>query len=335
MKKLLLLLVVIFSASYGWYRFELRPISATNSARVKVDIPKGASVDRIGELLSSSHLIRSQTAFKLFTRFHGSSASLQAGTFLLSPSMGVQDIVAVLHSGKSEEMSITIPEGFSVRDIDALLHGKGISSSGAILNYAMKANFSSFDFVPQPVSGLVTGGGQLEGYLFPETYNVSVAGFDRRLFLERMLETFRKNVIDKYGSEIQKSGHTLHEIVTMASLVEAETRLDSERPLVAGIFWKRLQLGMPLGVDATVHYITGSNVELTATDLASDSPYNTRKVKGLPPGPIENPGMASILAALRPVASPYLYYLHDRKGVIHYAVTNDEHNVNRRKYLGD
>lgn len=333
MKKLLLLAIGLCIVAYAWYLHELSPFGGTAAVRVKVE--QGMSVAQVGALLEEKRLIRSLSAFKLYMKLHGAEAGVQAGTFIFRPEMSVEEIVNVLRSGKSEEVSLTIPEGWTVEDIDALIAKNGLADSGAVLDCLRRCDFSTFDFLPSASSkGLAERGGRLEGYLFPETYFVNEAEFVPKFFLERLLGTFRARVIQEHKDEIAASGHSLHEIVTMASLVEAETRTDAERPVVAGILWKRFDAGMSLGVDATVRYITEKSTEpLTQSDLEVKSPYNTRKFKGLPPGPIESPGMTSLLAALNPQESPYWFYLHDGKGIIHYATTNEEHNENRRKYL--
>ncbi|ALM09708.1 MAG: UPF0755 protein [Candidatus Peribacter riflensis] len=331
MKKLLLLVLGLSIVAYAWYLHELSPLGGTRAVRVKVE--SGMSVAQVGSLLHEKGVIRSVRAFKVYVKLHAAEAGLQAGSFIFRPDMSVDEIVEVLRSGKSEEVALTIPEGWTVTDIDALLASQGLAESGAVLDCIKRCDFSTFDFLPN-VSGGAPRGGTLEGYLFPETYFVSEVEFVPKFFLERLLGTFRARVVNDLMAEITASGHSLHEIVTMASLIEAETRTDTERPIVAGILWKRLEAGMPLGVDATVRYITEKPTEpITQSDLEVKSPYNTRKFKGLPPGPIESPGMTSILAALKPQESPYWFYLHDSKGLIHYASTNDEHNENKRRYL--
>jgi UPF0755 protein len=176
-------------------------------------------------------------------------------------------------------------------------------------------------------------GSKLEGFVFPDTYFVNL-DYHPKFFLERMLGNFRSRIVDGEASDIFSTKRSLHDIVTMASLIEEETMTDEERPIVAGILWKRLDANTGLGVDATVRYVQQKKKgTITATDLSVDSAYNTRKYRGLPPSPIASPGLASIRAALRPEASEYWYYLHDTHGAIHYAVTNDEHNRNRALYL--
>ncbi len=331
MRKVFLLFIGLCIVAYMWYLQQLAPLGGESAVRVKVE--PGMSVTAVGALLAEKGIIRSASAFKTYVKFHAAESGLQAGSFIFRPSMSVEEIVGVLRTGKSEEVSLTIPEGWTVSEMDALLAGNGLADSGAVLDCLKRCDFSSFDFLP-PGKGLAERGGRLEGYLYPETYFVNAAEFVPKFFLERLLGTFRARVVDDLAAEIKASGHSLHEIVTMASLVEAETRTDAERPIVAGILWKRYDADMSLGVDATVRYIldkaTGA---LTQSDLDVQSPYNTRRFKGLPPGPIASPSLSSIRAALQPQDSPYWYYLHDSRGMIHYATTNDEHNENRRRYL--
>ena len=331
-RKILVFIVAVALVGFLWYRFALSSVSAEQD-RTVVSIESGMSVSRIADLLAEKDLIRSPFAFRLYVRLHGMQTKLQAGRFVLSEAMSVPEVVEVLRSGKSQEISVTIPEGWTVKDIDTAIARMGLADSGSIIDCAQRCDFSSFDFLPK-VSGLAARGGKLEGYLYPDTYFADTANFVPKFFLERMLGAFRKNVVDAYVADIKASGHSLHEIVTMASLVEEETRTDAERPIVAGILWKRYDGNIGLGVDATVRYIVDKPTNaITVSDLETESPYNTRKYRGLPPGPIANPGLKSILAALDPQESPYWYYLHDTKGLIHYAVTNEEHNENRRKYL--
>jgi len=335
----LVVLISLVVVPLFWYRSALAPVEPGSPVRVSVQIPKGAMVSDIARLLKEEDIIRSSLVFTLYVRFHGLDRLLQAGSFILRPSMSVTDLVSVLTRGFADELIITIPEGFTVQDIDALLAEKGITETGAVVACARTCDFSSFEFLPKTLKGPVLRSpepveGRLEGYLFPDTYFVTVEEFQPKLFLERMLSTFRRRVVQPFAKEIAESGRSLHELITMASLIEEETRTNEERPIVSGILWKRLKAGMGLDVDATIRYILGKpQGVLTEEDLRVNSPYNTRKFRGLPPGPIANPSLSSIRAALRPQDSPYWYYLHDSQGNIRYAKTNDEHNVNKAKYL--
>ncbi len=337
MKKLILLLVVVGVVGGLWFRHALSPVDSANTKSEAVNIEQGTSLAGIVNLLSDRDLIRSPLAFKIYVRFTGNAAKMQAGAFAISPSQSVSEIVHIIATGKSEEFNITIPEGYTVADIDALLASKGLGKPGDIIDCAFTCDFSTFEFLPAKAAASQKQGigSRLEGYLFPETYAASPADYVPKFFLERMLGTFRKRVVIGHGEEIKASGHTLHDVIIMASLVEEESRHDDERAKVAGILWKRLKNGVVLGVDATTRYVLGKRTEaLTKADVETDSDYNTRRTQGLPPSPIANPGESAIEASLKPVETEYWYYLHDKSGIIRYAVTNDEHNANKARYLG-
>lgn len=332
MKKLVIVILLLFGIVYGWYRFELRAVDASSEELVRVTIPEGTSTKGIGTILAEKNLIRSPSVFSWYARLR--DATLQAGTFSLQKSMSASEIVEVLTSGKTEQVSVTIPEGYTLKDIDALLAEEGLITEGDAIKCAQTCDFAMFDFLPTATIKMAARGGKLEGYLYPDTYFVEPENFVVKFFLERMLGTFRKRVVTELGADIQQSGHSLHEIVTMASLIEEETRTADERPIVSGILWKRLENGVSLGVDAAVRYIVEKpSSAITRADLDVNSPYNLRKFGGLPPGPIASPSLSSINAALHPAESPYWYYLHGKDGVIRYAITNEEHNANRAKYL--
>ncbi|TSC57806.1 MAG: UPF0755 protein [Candidatus Peregrinibacteria bacterium Greene0416_62] len=332
-RKLFLLIPAILACSLVWYRFSLRPADFGNNDRVSVRIEAGTSTRGIAEVLHDRGVLRSPLAFRIHTRLLGADASLQAGTFILHSGMTQGEIIEALQSGKALEIAVTIPEGFTVTDIDALLVKKNLSATGAFLRCTQECDLQEFAFLPLS-DGFAPRGGKVEGYLFPDTYFVSVESFSPEAFLHRLLTNFRMKVIDELGGEVGLSGRSFHEILAMASLIEEEAITDAERPVISGILWKRFDDGRGLGVDATIRYILQKpSSTITAGDLNVDSPYNTRKFRGLPPGPIANSGRRSIEAALRPTDSSYWYYLHDRNGKIHYAVTNEEHNLNRIEYL--
>jgi UPF0755 protein len=169
-----------------------------------------------------------------------------------------------------------------------------------------------------------------EGYLFPDTYFVS-GSVNPSEIIQMMENNFTKKITSVPG--IATSTHTLKDIITMASILEGEA-LPKDRAVVAGILWKRLGMGMPLQVDSTFSYVNGKNTyELTLDDLKIDSPYNTYEHKGLPPGPISNPGLDAIISALTPTKTKYLYFLTEKDGTIHYAKTFEEHKRNKELYL--
>lgn len=327
------ILLVLCILGFGWYRWSLRPLYPGTETRTTVKIPKGSSVKDIASILKDEELIRSGFAFLTYVRSQGIDRSLQAGMFILKPSLSVAEIAEALRKGIADEGILTIPEGFTVKDIDALLAEKGILQEGEFVMCAQICDVSTFDFLP-PSKELAKRGGQVEGYLYPDTYFVVPDDFTPESFLKRLLSTFQKKVIDGLSEDFKGSKRSLHEIVTMASLIEEETRTGDERPTVSGILWKRFDTGAGLGVDATVRYILEKQTgALTVADLNSNSPYNLRKFRGLPPGPIASSSLASIKAALHPKETSYWYYLHGVDGQIHYAETNEDHNVNKYKYL--
>lgn len=333
MKKLLLICGGICVLVIGWYQLSLRPLDATSEVRKKIVVPSGSSVQQIADLLTEQGIIKSPFAFTIYVRLSGKTSSLQAGSFILQPAMSTPEIVEALQSGKTDEISITIPEGFTLSQIDTLMAKNAFIEPGEIVKCAQTCDFSSFEFLPNPAD-LAQRGGKIEGYLYPDTYYVAVEDFHPKFFLERLMTTFRHRIVEEYADEIAASGRSLHELVTMASLVEEETVTDEERPIVAGIMWKRYDADLGLGIDATVRYILNKPTdEITVADLNTNSPYNTRKFKGLPPGPISTVSEKSFVATLRPEDSKYWYYLHAPDGQIHYAVSNEEHNINRYKYL--
>ncbi|MCF7844913.1 MAG: endolytic transglycosylase MltG [Kiritimatiellales bacterium] len=333
MKKLLIITLIVLASASLWYKASLRPVDISSDTRLALKIDQGMSVQDIAQVLYDRQIIRSRKAFMIFAKFHGKEAALQAGKFVLRPSMNVAELIEVLQDGKAEEMIVTIPEGFTVKQIDELLAKKGIIEVGEIMDCLTRCDFSSFEFLPNR-DGLAEREGILEGYLFPETYYINVDEFVPKFFLERMMTTFRRRVLETFPDQFVDPKRSLHEIITMASLIEEEAIKDDERAVIAGILWKRFDDGKGLGVDATVRYILNKPTSaITTADLNTNSPYNTRKFKGLPPGPIASPGDASIRAALFPEESEYWYYLHGDDGQIRYAKTNEEHNTNRFMYI--
>lgn len=335
-KRILVGCVTITLALFAFYAWQLRAVDPSDTSAQSVMLERGQSVRSIADNLEKRGLIRSGTALLLYVRLMGVQSGIKAGTYSISPSLSTRDILALVQQGASDDVPITIPEGYTVAQIDALLAEKGIGKAGDFIACAFQCDVSEFSFIPTSNPGDVGRGfgSRVEGYLFPDTYFISPASYQPKMLLHRMLRTFDQRIRSVYAKDIEESGKKLSEIVTMASLVEEESRHEDERAIIAGILWKRLDVGMSLGVDATVRYIVGKQSRpITKADLDDDSAYNTRKFLGLPPGPIANAGESSLLAALRPSSSEYLYYLHDSSGDIHFARTNEEHVRNKARYL--
>jgi UPF0755 protein len=293
---IVLIFLVIFIFLWGIF-IPKEKISKEKNFSVK----KGQGLFEIGENLEKEGLIKSKIFFDFYVILRGKQKNLQAGKYLLSPSMNVPKIAQKIISGDVGKMKVTIPEGFTVKEIEERL-------------------------------GIKLSGENLEGYLFPDTYYFPIDASGKEV-VKIMRENFEKK-ISPYKEEIKKSGKSLHEIITMASLLEKEVKTKEEKKLVSGILWKRLKAGIPLQVDATITYITGKKTtKISLEDLQIDSPYNTYKYKGLPPGPICNPGLESILAALYPEESEYWYYLSTPEGKTLFFKTLEEHNLAKAKYL--
>ncbi len=327
----LILGVALILAVKTWYVGALKPVDPTSDRRELIEIEVGQSAGSILTELEERQVIRSALVAKIHLALAGGAEGLQAGSFVLRPSLTLNEVLAALALGKAEEVVLTIPEGSTVAEIDALLARQGLAATGALLACAKSCDLSAYPFLP---ASAPAPGNRLEGYLFPDTYYVATADFDIQSFVGRLVSTFKTRIVEGRSAELAKGGRTLPQIVAMASLLERESRGQAERKIVSGILWKRFDQGMQLGVDAAVLYAVGKEAgDITAADLATDSPYNLRRERGLPPGAIGNPGLAAIDAALSPEASAYYYYLHAPDGQIHYGKTLDEHNANKARYL--
>lgn len=275
-----------------------------------VVIPTGSSVDEIAHALRASGIIRSPFLFKLLVAVDGRSQSLKAGTYRFSEPLSTVAVMNAVIDGThaDTDVIVTIPEGTRATEIARIV----TESMPHIERTAFEALL-----VP------------LEGYLFPETYHLAptMTGPD---IIELLSDTFSERMpVVPAGL-----GRTPDEIVTMASILEREGNSRESMGVIAGILWKRLEMGMPLQVDATLEYERGKgSADLLIEDLEADSPYNTYTRQGLPPTPISNPGSVALIAALEPTPSPYLYYLTGNDGLFYYAETFEEHKENKEQYL--
>ncbi|MEK7510413.1 MAG: endolytic transglycosylase MltG [Patescibacteria group bacterium] len=308
-------------------------------------IERGESVFEVGKHLKKQGFIRSWAFFVLYVIGTGGQADLKAGEYLLSSGMSTKEIIERLVRGEKAFATIRIREGWNIGDIAEYLEEQKVINADEFFKavgfppFSQKENRSftsqkdwafQFDFL-----GELPEGSTLEGYLFPDTYKAELET-SREDTVEMMLQNFAKKLAPEIREEIKKQGKTIFEVVTMASLLEKEVKRKEEKELVAGILWKRLEHGIPLQVDATILYITGNqDGEIFKQDLQIDSPYNTRRYRGLPPGPISNPGLESILAAVHPKQSKYWYYLSTPEGETLFSKTLAEHNQKKAKYLSD
>lgn len=281
-------------------------------------IPKGQAISVIGERLEEAGLIKNSLAFRFIVKKDGIAQKIQAGSFDLAPSMTTAEIAQKLTQG-TYDLWVTIPEGWRREEIADSLAKQELEE------------FSKDEFLK------LTKG--YEGRLFPDTYLVP-----RQITTDQLVrllqQTFEKKVLTGLEDELAASKYSLNEILTMASIVEREAKGFEQMTRVAGVLWKRIDIGMALQVDASLQYIKGYNTTQdswwavpTAEDKKLNSVFNTYKYPGLPPAPIANPGLDAIKATLNPIDTGALYYIHERSGKIHFATTLEGHNANVDKYL--
>lgn len=316
----LLLLYVLISLS---------PVASKSRSRdVVVAVPVRTSASQVGKILKQGDLVRSSLMFTLYARWTGMDSLIKAGEYRLNNSLSTPELLRELVEGRLATQTFTVPEGFTTAQIADLLVSKGLVDREKFF-----AAVAGEDFPYPFIQSLPKGDKRLEGYLFPDTYQV-VRGSSESTIINMMLKRFESEISDlDYQKEAEKAGVTLHEAVTIASMVEREARIDEERPLIAGIIYKRLNMNMPLQLCATVQYALGTNKpQLYYKDLEVDSPYNTYRINGLPPGPIAMPGETSLLAAINPAQTEYLYYVAKPDGSHAFATTLEEHDANKEIY---
>ncbi len=319
--KVLLILVavtaVVLTAVVVYAYSLLNPLAIENKQLVRFVIPRGQSVTVVSNRLEENSLIKSELAFQIYYRIFQDNYNIQAGSYELSPSMSVVDILELFNDG-ADDIWITFPEGLRREEIAASLTEYQLSE------------YDKEQFLLQTVG--------LEGRLFPDTYLVPKE-ITTQALINLMTNTFEQK-IQEIQPKIELAEYSLEELLVMASLLEREANSYEQMRQVAGILFKRLELGMPLQVDATLQYVKGYDEENgswwsspLASDKQIDSRYNTYQNPGLPPAPICNPGFNALQAVVGYQSTDNLYYIHDQFGQIHFARTLDEHNSNINKHL--
>ncbi len=323
---LVILFVVIGGGSAVYLLSQFQPADLSQTKKSSFVVSKGESASEIGAALEEKGIIKSGLAFRLLVIKNHLEGKIQSGSFLLSPSMSVQQIALELTTAPTSAR-ITVKEGLRREEM---------------ADFLANSELTKFD-----KEEFLTLTKNKEGYLFPDTYILSKESTTQVIY-GQLTSTFDKKVTTGMADEIAASGHSLDELVTMASLVQREARGPqggssdpAEMKMIAGILWKRIELGMVLNVDATLQYLKGydaaqkswwSTSGIVAMKTSS-SAYNSYKVAGLPPTPICNPGPYALQAAMNPTKSDYLFYLHDNNGKVHYARTLDEQTQNVNTYL--
>lgn len=314
----LILIILFLSLASGviYFGYQMTVPLTKNGTDQVVVINKGQGIKEIGQKMEKMHLIRDSFYFEIYA-FLFQKKNLQAGEYVFNSSMSISEIVESLVVGKvvRHEIKITIPEGFTLKQIDQKLTEAGLIQSGALINFDINKTQ------------------HLEGYLFPDTY---FFGKDASLdeVVNKMLDNFDKKFDTGMKEEAARQNRTAEQIVILASIIQNEALNEEEMPLLSGVFSNRLKQNWPLQSDATVNYITGKGMRQAAIeDTKINSPYNTYQYKGLPPGPICNPGLAALKAAIWPVKTDYFYFFHPLDGPTIFSRTEQEHQANRAKWL--
>lgn len=297
-------------------------------------IADGESFVTIAHNLDNQHVIANYFWFRVMAEFAGLTDNVQAGKYLLTPGEDYKTILAILTAGTTEgkDIRVTIPEGYTLKQMGEVLATKGLVT---VEEWKVATGqFSPLEEDPFVVKAEKPTEVDLEGYLFPDTYLFSVDATADEI-AKIMLDNMAEHVGDLSSPNGHAADMSLHEILTLASIIEREVRQPSTMKNVADIFLKRLEVGMPLQADSTVNYvIDGDDPSISLEDRDNtDSPYNTYKYPGLPPGPISAPSANAIDAVLNPTPNKYYYFLTTDDGEIYYAETNDEHVYNKNRHL--
>lgn len=284
-------------------------------------VKEGMSTVEVAQLLHEKKLVKDPKAFGLAARFDGLANKLQAGMYQLKGGMSNKEIIDTMVKGRVQHVKFVVPEGYSVKKIAQKLETEELGKAEKFL--AAAKNYAPYDYMQTENSAVNF---KADGFIFPATYDFAY-GANEQEILKSMVDTFDK-MMEKEGikKEVSERKLKLHDVVTMASIVELEAVYAEEQPRIAGVFLKRVDIGMPIQSDTTIQYLLGKQKEVVLyKDLEIDSPYNTYKNPGLPPGPIGSPGISAIKAVLKPEQTDYLYFVAEKDGHHRFTKTFAEH----------
>lgn len=318
-----LLLRIILLLLLGWYLLRLLVPAGNGTVVRDIYFQPGSSIKKLAVELESAGIIRSSRHLVLAGRLRGQAHRLQAGYYRLSDSMTTGQILKKIAAGDVDFRRFTLPEGYSMYQAAELLDQQGHFKKGAFLEACRSTEL---------LSRLKIAGSSAEGYLFPATYNLPHQ-FSEEQLVALMVEKFEKEFA-ALEAGAKKSGLNRHELLTLASMIEKEAVTADEKPLIASVFHNRLRIGMPLQSDPTAVYgVRAFAGKVSKADILRPSPYNTYLIKGLPPGPIGNPGIDALRAALHPAESGYLYFVARKDGTHQFSRSLEDHNRAVARYL--
>jgi UPF0755 protein len=324
-----LLFVALLAAGIAGYMFWARvqtPFKGFSEAEQFVDIPPGAGTASIGRTLVARGIVRDPLTFRAALWVSGDARRLKAGEYRFDAPMSPLDVIAKIARGDVAQMTVTFREGLTIAEMAKIAAANGIGTEAAFVAAARDVSKID-DLDPQARD--------LEGYLFPETYALPRRA-EAEVLVGAMVDRFLKVLTPEMQARAKERGLTVRELVTLASIVEKETGHPAERPEVAAVYVNRLRIGMALQADPTVIYALQKSGRYAGNirrdDLQTESPYNTYRYPGLPPGPIASPGKAALEAALNPAAGEFLYFVSRNDGTHAFARTLEEHNRNVQEF---
>jgi UPF0755 protein len=319
---------------YRGYRRSIEGAMSESDETVEFIIEEGESLDSIAERLQEENLIKNELYFRIYLKQEDIETKIQAGKFQIPKNSTMKEVTGILQNAKKPDIWVTIPEGLMATEIADILeegfneYTENSFDKTEFLNMVEEGAIVDEMGIPKPADK------PLEGYLFPDTYRFPADANAEYVLNTILTKGFRDKIYNIYAGDIAASQFSLYEILTLASILERETKYAQDRPLVADILIRRINNNWRLDVDATLlYYFDDWTHEITYQDLQIDSQYNTRKVAGFPPTPISNPGQEAIYAILDPEPNDYWYYVSDSEGNLHYAVTEYEQNLNIQKYI--
>jgi UPF0755 protein len=317
----LVLALLIVLAGFGWLC--LSPAPAVRQGPLVVTIPPHDGVLDIADRLAQAQVIRSRAAFVAATVLRGVPRSLKAGEYEIPRDATTWDVITLLESGRVRQHAILLPEGATVAELARTLEAERLAGADAVARVAADRKFLETQGIEGPSA---------EGYLFPDTYQF-VRGMTPEEMLGRMAQRMRAKLTPEIRDRARDRGLSVHQLLTLASIIEREAVVKDEQKLISAVFWNRLKLNMPLQADPTVQYaVAKERRALTRADLGTDHPYNTYVRPGLPPGPIASPGLPAIQAALDPAPVKYLYFVARDDERHHFSTTVEEHNAAVARY---
>ncbi len=316
---------------------QLQPVEAKGEQEKLVTIPSGSSVRQIGNILEQQGLIKNGRLFGYYVQYKGWGEQLQAGDYRFVPGATIDELVKSMRDGEVivNTVHFTIPEGWNVDQIAASLAEKSLVDKQTFLKEVQEGNFPEYPFVAD-IPKNKDRKYRLEGYLFPETYEMEKGATEHEI-IAKMLGQFQKEIKPEWLEALKQRNMKLDDAVNLASIVEREVTVDKERPIVAGVYFNRLHADWMLQADATVQFILGKQRDrITFDDLKIKNPYNTYVNKGLPPGPIANPGRASLAAVVSPQKHDYFFYVTKKDGSSEhfFSKTLEEHVAKDAKSRG-